>query len=150
MPQGSKITTPCDHHHIMCTLSICQSLLTRDERRWQRRGLIHKHASQPAIKTLTHTHFSTDKNYIGDKILDVSSPETNFASMVNLLTIEHYQMLPTAVHQKTGEIPPCSPFHPHSFLCHPHPNINIHGAAGPWRSRVHWAREEMQEGWRGC
>lgn len=71
----------------MCTLSICQSLQTRDRRRWQERGLIHKqmHASKPAVKTWTHAHFITDKNYIGDKILDVSSPEANFASMVNLL-----------------------------------------------------------------
>lgn len=37
------------------------------------------------LSKFEYTHFISDKNYTADKILDVSSPETNFTSLVNLL-----------------------------------------------------------------
>lgn len=107
-------------------------------------------------------HVITDKNCKADKILDVSSPGINIASSGGFADIslswwgtrEHYQMLPTAMHYKPGEALSRSPFHPHPFLCHPHPNINIHGAAGPWRAeyieperRCRRGREGADKGW---
>lgn len=107
-------------------------------------------------------HVITDKNCKADKILEVSSPEINVASNERFTdsslsrqgTHERYQMLPTVMHYKPGEAPSCSPFHPHHFLRHPHPYINIHGAAGPWRAeyieperRCRRGREGADKGW---
>lgn len=108
-----------------------------------------------------HAHLIPDRNAdrIADKILPVSSPERKLLHLrsvcwYQLILMRNRGMLPkrSPQHQKPGEIPSLQPPFPtpHPFLCHPHPNINIHGAAGPWRSWVHGAREEMQEGWREC
>lgn len=39
---------------------------------------------------------------------------------------------------------------PHSSLCHPHPNINIHRAAGPWRAEYIEPERRCRRGGEGA